>query len=283
MAALNLAFDIHGEKAEGAHFTFQKYNEAFNEASIKNGDDCYTFFSMLLKEDESSCKGEKLRNSVTVKKKYNYSNELSWLGIDLLLKEAKPKEIRVSPRNYPMIADLNDKWGKRNSLNTKFGLNSSGHPFPKESFQQFLRYLRKLTLSLPDYKLKLYLAIQNVEGFLEGGYKYTDGELELLDDKIQISSFSKGGEDFTNIPFILAMSIESQEDDLERFIESHIQAAEIIHVLSVYFASGHSFSRPFKSLNDIYLQELFKTGIQEYFLYGCLFGHANIPVEYTLR
>jgi hypothetical protein len=286
MAALNLAFHIHGRQAGDADFTFEKYNEAFTETRIKNGDDCHIFFSIPLKEGEATGIGEKLLNPVTVKKKYNYADELSWLGLDSLLKEAKDKSVRFPHKSYPVIADLKSKWEKRTSMNSKFGLYSSGQAYPKESFEQFLHFFQELTVTLSDHKLKFYLGIQNVEGYREGGYQYKEGQLTLLDDKIQLYSFFQEGGDFMNIdqiPFLAVVSIESQEDDLERFIEAHIQAGEFMHVLSVCFANDRAFSRPFKSLNDNYLQELFKTGVQEYFLYGCLFGQSNLPVEYTLR
>ncbi|MDM5302501.1 hypothetical protein QUF44_13040 [Bacillus subtilis] len=267
-------------------YSFKQYNREFPNAAIKNAGDLYILYSVVIKSVHSNQDVWRLKHKAEIKKKYNYTFELSNIGIDQLFFYASKEKISLRKRKYPSIPELHLKREKRNSLNAKYGLFNLGSSYSNKDLHSFLSFLDHTICSIDIKQINIYFMINHIQGMERGAYRYRNGKLFKLEDSLHLYSIFKEGHNAMNVdslPFAVVLSASSVSNQLKEFIVAHVNAAEIIQTLSLFFAEKNTFSRPIRNLNDEYCKKICKPSSNEHFIYGCLFGHGNSLSEMVLR
>ena len=265
---------------ESGEFCFAPYSSLTTSERITNANDLYVMSSIKIIELEDCLEGlMKPIPVMSIKKKYNYTAELQALGVQLFLKQAEETQLRFAKSYHTNIKNLHVKRKQRHSLNKRQATFHLGPPLKRCIFKAFLSQLNENTKDWLLPNVSFYFFIHQVEGISRGVYKYEGDDIYLVNPNFEMHSIFYESQEFMNLdtlPFLVLMTFTDFEDQsLSSFIEAHIHIGEIVHTMSLLYASEDTFTRPFKNINDAYCQKLCQTEQNEYFIYGCLFGSGR--------
>lgn len=258
---------------------------AYQSTDLDQAKDLYQLAALSFIDKEKGEIARKRQTKTRLQKKYNYQKEVEQLPILEELKAIKASQLRRIGSYGRKLEGLLAKRKDRHSLNQRMGTFPLG---PALSVKFLRTYLQEVSHYIKEWafdEVGFYLLSLHIDGLAKGIYKWDGKNLMMIEEDVDPYSIFYEGREGINIerlPFLILLSVKiNQPETREAFVESHIHIGEIVHTMSLLFAGEDRFSRPFKNINDSYVEGICQTDPEEHFIYACMFGsgrrQAGIP------